>query len=183
MKQLFTGLFLALFLTCANAQQEVPTVKMWKLETAGIGGWGAASKAIRVRATLEKMKGVGSVVFDTTGRGYLQMRKKLKPSQESINKALAKIKPKVTVKKLELVKFPKKMNKYELTVTGVSWQSSCIEIRGILEKVKGVVRVHAYGSNGKVIVHTNKKGVVTKKSVEALLKTHPKLKLRKLKRI
>jgi len=45
------------------------------------------------------------------------------------------------------------------------------------------VRVHVYGSNGKVIVHTNKKGVVTKKSVEALLKTHPKLKLRKFKRI
>jgi len=66
------------------------------------------------------MRGVGSVVFDTTGRGYLRMRKKLKPTKESINKVLAGIKPKVTVKKLELVKFPKKMNKYELTVMGVS---------------------------------------------------------------
>ena len=183
MKQLFTGLFLALFLTCASAQQEVPTVKMWKLETEGIGGWGAASKAIRVRATLEKMKGVGSVVFDTTGRGYLRMRKKLKPTKESINKVLAGMKPKVTVKKLELVKFPKKMIKYELTVMGVSWQSSCIEIRGILEKIDGIARVHVYGSNSKVIVHTNKKGVITSKSVETLLKANPKLKLRKFKRI
>ena len=94
------------------------------------------------------------------------------------------MKPKVTVKKLELVKFPKKMIKYELTVAGLSWQSSCIEIRGILEKVGCVARVHAYGSNGKVIVYARKKGVLTSKLVEGLLGTFsPNLKLRKFKRI
>lgn len=51
-----------------------------------------------------------------------------------------------------------------------------------MEKVDGVVRVHPYGSNGKVVVYVTKKGAVTKKSVEALLKDHPKLKVRKFQR-
>jgi hypothetical protein len=51
-----------------------------------------------------------------------------------------------------------------------------------LEKIEGVVRVHPYGANGKVIVHTTKKGAITKKIVEKLLKDHPKLKVRKFKR-
>ena len=51
-----------------------------------------------------------------------------------------------------------------------------------MEKVDGVVRVHPYGANGKVIVYVNKKGAITKKVVEGLLKDHPKLKVRKFKR-
>jgi uncharacterized membrane protein YkoI len=64
------------------------------------------------------MKGIRSVVFDTTGTGYLKMRKKAQPSKQAINKALAKMK--VKVKKLELVELPKKTSKYEITITGVS---------------------------------------------------------------
>ena len=178
------GLFLALLIASAGAQQDgVPTVKLWKLECAGIGGWGAASQAIRVRATLEKMKGIRSVVFDTTGTGYLGMRKKAQPNEQSINKILSAMKPPVKVKKLTQVQLPKKTHKYEVTVTGVSWQASCVEIREILKKVDGVVRVHPYGANGKVIVHTTKKGVITKKVAEGLLKDQPKLKVRKFKRL
>ena len=66
------------------------------------------------------MKGIRSVVFDTTGTGYLGMRKKAQPTKEAINKALSKMKPAITVKKLALVEFPKKTTKYEITVTGVA---------------------------------------------------------------
>lgn len=64
------------------------------------------------------MKGIRSVVFDTTGTGYLSMRKKAQPSEQAINEALAQMK--VKVKKLELVELPKKTSKYEITITGVS---------------------------------------------------------------
>ena len=66
------------------------------------------------------MRGIRSVVFDTTGTGYLGMRKKAQPTEQSINKALSKMKPTVKVKKLALVELPKKTAKYEITVTGVS---------------------------------------------------------------
>ena len=64
------------------------------------------------------MKGVRSVVFDTTGSGYLKMRSKAQPSEQKINSILSHLK--VKVKKLKQVELPRKTSKYEITVKGVS---------------------------------------------------------------
>lgn len=58
-----------------------------------------------------------------------------------------------------------------------------MEIRGILSKVDGVIRVHPYGANGRVRVYVTRKGAITKKSVEKLLSEHKKFRVRKFKKI
>ena len=63
------------------------------------------------------MKGVREVTFDTTGTGYLKMRKKATPDRKAIEKALAK--QRVTITKLEKQDVKVALRKYELTVTGV----------------------------------------------------------------
>lgn len=62
------------------------------------------------------MKGVREVVFDTTGTGFLKMRKGAKPDRKKIDKALPKG---VAVSKLEEQDVPVAAAKWELTVTGV----------------------------------------------------------------
>ena len=74
--------------------------------------------ANRVSSTLEKMKGIREVVFDTTGVGYLKLKKKAKIDREKIDKALTKLK--VTLTKLEEQDVTKALGKFELKVRGVS---------------------------------------------------------------
>ena len=62
------------------------------------------------------MKGVREVVFDTTGVGYLKLKKKAQLDREKIDKALSKMKVKVT--KLEEQELTKAVAKYEVKVSG-----------------------------------------------------------------
>jgi len=64
------------------------------------------------------MKGIREVVFDTTGVGYLKLKKKAKIDREKIDKALTKLK--VTLTKLEEQDVTKALGKFELKVRGVS---------------------------------------------------------------
>ena len=73
-------------------------------------------RPIRVGATLEKVKGVRDVVFDTTAVGFLKMRKGAKPDRKAIEKALPRG---IGIKKLEEQDVPVAVAKWELTVTGV----------------------------------------------------------------
>jgi hypothetical protein len=60
--------------------------------------------------------------------------------------------------------------------------STALEARAALSKLDGVVRVHAFGHNGKAVVMFADKKPLTKEMVDEVLKGSSKLKLRKLEK-
>jgi hypothetical protein len=62
--------------------------------------------------------------------------------------------------------------------------TSSLEAREALSKMEGVIRVHAFGHNGKaLVVMSDKKGPTKDKIEEALKPTSTKLRLRKMDRV
>lgn len=58
---------------------------------------------------------------------------------------------------------------------------TAIETREVLSKIKGVIRVHPNGLNGKALVYVSDRKDLDKEKVEEALKDTDKLKLRKMK--
>lgn len=59
---------------------------------------------------------------------------------------------------------------------------TAIETRDVLSKLKGVIRVHPNGLNGKALVFVKDKEAVTEEMIEQALGGTKKLRLRKMKK-
>ena len=58
--------------------------------------------------------------------------------------------------------------------------SSCVKARAALSDFDGVVRVHPYGLNGRVMVYVSKRDALDKETIEGALKMQG-LRLRKIR--
>jgi copper chaperone CopZ len=73
--------------------------------------------ANKARAALSQVKGVESVIVDTTARAVLRMKDDAKPSEKTLNSAVEKMGMKV--KKLQKRKIPIAAAVYKIRVEGV----------------------------------------------------------------
>jgi len=77
--------------------------------------------ANRVRAILDKQKGISELIFDTTGTGYFKAGKGYAPVAADLTDALRKARlAAVKVTDVKEVELPKTSAIYELTVAGVA---------------------------------------------------------------
>jgi len=178
---------LSSFLTSQQESIEIQTEKLWHVKTAGIMGWGAASKAQRVSSALSKQKGIKDVVFDTTGEGYFRTKKKdLDPIElrSILVKALYKKRiGDVKITSLKQVDIAKPVECFELSIKGLGWSSSAHKTREVLSSIEDVIRVHPFGLNGKCLVYMQDKKALTKEKIDKALSNTDKLSLRKFKRV